>query len=76
MSQVLPVTTNSATTAPAATKSAKKTAAGAAQRNEVIPVPSPAQVRVPGFYPASYRIAWDEKSREYHIALTDLTRRD
>jgi hypothetical protein len=36
-----------------------------------------AQRYVPaGFYPASYRIAWDASAREYRIALTELSRRD
>jgi hypothetical protein len=54
---------------------AKKDATDPAARDEVIPVPTPAQVGAPGYYPGAYRITWDEQAREYRIALTQLAPR-
>jgi hypothetical protein len=54
---------------------AKKTAADAAVRDEVIPVPTPKAYARPGWYPSAYRITWDEQAREYRIALTQLARK-
>jgi hypothetical protein len=54
---------------------AKKTATSAAVRDEIIPVPTPKAYQKPGYYPAAYRIRWDEKAREYRIALTQLSRK-
>jgi hypothetical protein len=42
----------------------------------LIPIPTPALVRTPGYYPTAYRITWDAQTREYRIALANLTRRD
>jgi hypothetical protein len=55
---------------------AKKTATDPAVRDEVIPVPTAQQYSPAGYYPAAYRIAWDAKTKEYRIALTQLAWRD
>jgi hypothetical protein len=55
---------------------AKKTATDPAVRDEIIPIPTPARYRVPGFYPSAYRITWDAEAKEYRIALTQLAWRD
>lgn len=54
---------------------AKKTATDAAVRDEVLPIGMPAKYQVPGYYPQAYRITWDDKAREYRIALTGLVAR-
>jgi hypothetical protein len=54
---------------------AKKTAQDAAVRDEIIPVPTPKAYAQPGYYPAAYRITWDEQAREYRIALTQLAKK-
>jgi hypothetical protein len=54
---------------------AKKTAAEAGVRDEVIPIPTPAHYAAPGSYPTAYRITWDAAAREYRIALTRLAAR-
>ena len=54
---------------------AKKTATDPAVRDQVIPVPAPKSYAQPGYYPAAYRITWDEEAREYRIALTQLSRK-
>jgi len=54
----------------------KKTATDPALRDEVLPISTPARVAAAGYYPSAYRITWDEASREYRVALTNLTRRD
>jgi hypothetical protein len=41
-----------------------------------IPVPGAKRYAPAGFYPASYGIIWDERAREYRIALQGLTRRE
>jgi hypothetical protein len=53
---------------------AKKTAIDTTERDEIIPVPAPKAYAEPGYYPAAYRITWDEEAREYRIALTRLQR--
>jgi hypothetical protein len=53
---------------------AKKTATDTTERDEIIPVPTPKVYARPGYYPAAYRITWDEDTREYRIALTKLER--
>ena len=55
---------------------AKKSAAEAAVRDEVIPISEPAYVRAAGYYPSAYRITWDADAKEYRIALTKLARRE
>ena len=55
---------------------AKKTATDPSVRDEIIPIPTPARYQVPGYYPSAYRITWDAKTREYRIALTQLTWRE
>lgn len=52
---------------------AKKTVTDPAVRDEIIPIPTPARYQTPGYYPAAYRITWDPASREYRVALTQLT---
>jgi hypothetical protein len=53
----------------------KKTATDPTLRNELIPVPTPKEYSPAGYYPSAYRIAWDEPSREYRIAITQLSLR-
>ncbi len=53
----------------------KKAATVAAEQNQVIPLPVPQRYATTGVYPAAYRIAWDAQAKEYHIALTELTKR-
>ncbi|HEX6631416.1 MAG TPA: DUF5602 domain-containing protein [Gemmatimonadaceae bacterium] len=55
---------------------AKKGAADAAVRDEVIPIAVPARFQAPGHYPTAYRITWDSQAREYRVALTGLTHRE
>jgi hypothetical protein len=55
---------------------AKRAAPNPAVRDEVIPIPTPAQVGTPGHYPSAYRIAWDSTAGEYRVALTRLTWRE
>lgn len=50
----------------------KKSATDAAQRDEVIPVPTAKRAQVPGYYPAAYRITYDATANEYRIALTSF----
>ena len=54
---------------------AKKTATDPAVRDEVIPIPTAPSYSAPGYYPSAYRIRWDAQTKEYRIALTNLTRR-
>ena len=54
----------------------RKTAATAAQRDSLIPLPAAAKYLPAGYYPAAYRIMYDAQAKEYRIALTQLTRRD
>lgn len=35
-----------------------------------VPIPVPAQHAEPGYYPSTYRVRWDEKAREYRVALS------
>lgn len=52
----------------------KKTSTDPAVRDEIIPISTPGRYQAAGYYPAAYRITWDEQAREYRIALTQLTR--
>jgi hypothetical protein len=54
----------------------RKTAATPAQRDTVIPLPTPERFTPAGYYPAAYRILYDADAREYRIALTQLTKRN
>ena len=54
----------------------KKTAVEPAERDEVIPVHTASSYSTPGYYPAAYRITWDEGAKEYRVALTRLVRRE
>jgi hypothetical protein len=53
----------------------KKTAADPAVRDQIIPIPTPAKYKTPGYYPAAYRIMWDADAREYRISLAQLALR-
>ena len=55
---------------------AKKNEMHPEARDEIIPIPTPATVGTPGYYPSAYRIAWDEDAKVYRVALTYLERRD
>ena len=55
---------------------AKREAADPAVRDEIIPIPTPKQYHVPGWYPTAYRITWDGAKQEYRVALTNLVKRD
>ena len=50
----------------------KKTAATAAERDELIPVGRTAKVQEKGYYPQAYRITYDATAKEYRVALTKL----
>jgi len=39
----------------------------------VVPVPSPAQHSIAGYYPAAYRVSWNEASNEWRVGLAQLT---
>ena len=54
----------------------KKAATDPAVRDEVIPIPAPAQVGQAGYYPDAYRITWDAAAKEYRIANTNLKWRE
>ena len=45
----------------------------AANRDEIIEMPTPAHRQVAGYYPRAYRISYDPETKEYRIALTRLT---
>lgn len=47
----------------------------ATRPDDRLPVALAERYDPPGYYPASYIIRWDEKSREYRIALGDLAMR-
>src|SRR6185503_15004461 len=47
--------------------------ADAANRDEIIEMPTPAHRQAAGYYPRAYRISYDPETREYRIALTRLT---
>jgi hypothetical protein len=55
---------------------AKRDAADAAVRDEIIPVSTAARRAAPGFYPGAYRIMYDAETREYRVALTRLVHQD
>ena len=52
---------------------AAKRTADAANRDEIIEMPTPARRQVAGYYPRAYRISYDVETKEYRIALTRLT---
>jgi len=52
---------------------AAKRTADAADRDEIIEMPTPAHRQVAGYYPRAYRISYDAETKEYRIALTRLT---
>jgi hypothetical protein len=49
-----------------------KRQAEAGDRDEIIPIPSAAQVLPAGFCPTAYRIAYDERQHEFLVGLTRL----
>ncbi len=55
---------------------AKRHATSASERDEIIPIPVPAQRQVDGYYPSAYRITYDAKAKEYRVALTQLAWQD
>jgi hypothetical protein len=54
----------------------KKGASNPEVRDEIIAIPTLGEVGAPGYYPDSYRIAWDADAKLSRIALTNLERRD
>jgi hypothetical protein len=44
--------------------------------DEIRPVPRPVRYAAPGWYPGAYRVAWDAGSKQYRIALTQLSMRN
>ena len=52
---------------------AAKLTAEAANRDELIEMPTPARREVAGYYPRAYRISYDPETKEYRVALTRLT---
>jgi len=48
--------------------------ADAGARDEIIPIPTPAEVLPAGYYPTAYRIAYDSRAHEFLVGLTGLTR--
>jgi uncharacterized protein len=52
---------------------AAKLTADAANRDELIEMPTPARREVAGYYPRAYRISYDPETKEYRVALTRLT---
>ena len=51
----------------------KRLASDSAGRDEIIPLPSALKPSPAGYYPSAYRITYDPASREYRIALTQLS---
>jgi hypothetical protein len=47
-------------------------ATDAATRDEIISVPTAQRYWPAGYYPSSYRIAYDAEAKEYRVALTQL----
>ena len=43
--------------------------------NEVIPLPTAARAEPAGLYPTAYRIAYDARSRQFLVGLTEFQRR-
>ncbi len=41
-----------------------------ATRDEIVPVPQPAEYAAKGWYPSAYRIHFDSETNEYRVALT------
>ena len=54
----------------------KREATDPAVRDELIPVPTAPRYSPAGFYPGAYRISYDPSAKEYHVALTQLTRHE
>jgi hypothetical protein len=52
----------------------RKTATAAAERDSVISIPTPAQRRPDGYYPAAYHVTWDEQTREYRVGLQQFAK--
>lgn len=41
--------------------------------DERVAIDTPAKYAVPGYYPAAYRVTYDESTKEYRVSITDLT---
>ena len=54
----------------------RKTAANAAERDQIIPLSSAVKASPAGYYPAAYRITYDAATKEYRIALTQLAHKE
>jgi hypothetical protein len=54
----------------------RKAMTAPAQRDTVIPLPTPERFTPAGYYPSAYRILYDAEAREYRIALTQLAKRE
>jgi hypothetical protein len=55
---------------------AKRTATDSAGRDEIIPLASAVKASPAGYYPSAYRITYDAASKEYRVALTQLSYRE
>lgn len=54
----------------------KRSATDPAMRDEVVPISVPPRVQQRGYHPTAYRITWDEREKEYRIALVGFEWRD
>jgi hypothetical protein len=54
----------------------KRAAAAAADRDEIIALPTAARRAPAGYYPEAYRITYDAEKNEYRVALTRLISQD
>jgi hypothetical protein len=55
---------------------AKRDAAEGAVRDEVVEIPLATRHERAGYYPAAYRMQWDEQAREWRVGLSRLTRKE
>src|SRR4051812_23933919 len=54
----------------------RKAAATAAQRDSVIQLEQPKAYSQAGYFPGAYRVTYDASTKEYYIALTQLTQKN
>lgn len=54
----------------------KRVSRGEAAPDEVVPVPTAAHYQPAGYYPQAYRVAYDPRTHEFLVALTQLAARD
>ena len=54
----------------------RKAGASEAARDTVIQLAEPGKYDKPGYYPAAYRVQYDAATKEYRIALTQLSRKE